>query len=539
MGVIRYQLTLTAPAIFTRGVGDPNTVDSWTHVPGSRILGALAARWLAQHPKADAAADADFQRLFLNGSVCYLHAYPAYDRGTRMLPAPLTLYEPRDTGARGELIDRAIDPQAELDPDLRQAALGYIVWRETRITYYRPALRRHQHHERERVRGRPTDGNIFTYEALPAGSRFSGAILTERDEDEALLASLITRGPLRVGRSLAAEYGGQAEVELIEATRADWQEVTPVFERQTPELLVVTLLSEYLGRNPNGEMTPEAFKADLEDALSTPLIEVHRFVRYHSISGYVAAWSMPRPPHPALAAGSVFLYERPEGMAIPARVLSLGDRRAEGFGRVALDWHGVESDEELKKQEWVSKRPLATISLTPPVGVLQAALWQQWLLERVPLRVGAIHLTHPPPRGRWPSPSSIGTMRGVLARNTGANDAAWQGLVGQQVLDGLQNCKISVPGPRQERFTLHELVLRLLDMPVRAQQQSSTQGTTPDRAIDLAREILVADESVPPFLKEVRLETEAARRVTYALLDAILDHVRRRATEERIDEAEA
>ena len=73
---------------------------------------------------------------------------------------------------------------------------------------------------------------------------------------------------------------------------------------------------------------------------------------------------MPRPSHPALTGGSVLVYQ---GVRLdPVRLKELrwqgiGTRRAEGFGRVAVQWHGA-------RRPALSRKPWSS----PSIGITRA-----------------------------------------------------------------------------------------------------------------------------------------------------------------------
>lgn len=386
--VISYRLTLTAPAVLAMAGGETNTVETRLYISGSTVLGALAWRWLAQHRAcADPAGDPEFRRYFLDSSVRWLNAYAESQNGKRLLPCPLSMV--RRKGESDLTFDRtspAFKGLVEKEPNTQWKPLesSFVQLREIRaealeedeedegfeekksaeyrLSGRKPSLTTCLHHTRDdREAGRSIGGVMFSYVALDAGERFIGHILCETVEDAAIIRALLAAGPLPLGRSRTATYGGWAQVEILnEAAAESWREAPErqefTDEEQEQGRLVVTLLSDYLGVNGHGLPDPLALEQDLGKTLGIDQAPTARFLGSRSVTGYVSHWRMPRPSHPAVTAGSVLVYEnaRPE----PARLAELlwqgiGVRRTEGFGRVTVQWHGaleIQTSEEEEKE---------------------------------------------------------------------------------------------------------------------------------------------------------------------------------------------
>jgi CRISPR-associated protein Csx10 len=120
----------------------------------------------------------------------------------------------------------------------------------------------------------------------------------------------------------------------------DWEEYPsgPPFGSR----VVVTLLSDAILRGPDGQTN-----ADLDGALSR-LLELPdlkaqtSFLQIKTVSGFNRKWGLPLPQTWALAAGSVAVYRADDIDAQQLRAAvrdGIGERRAEGFGRLAVNWH--------------------------------------------------------------------------------------------------------------------------------------------------------------------------------------------------------
>ncbi len=371
--VLTYRLRLAAPVVLAEAGADSSSVETLPYLGGATVLGALAWRWLDRNaPGDDPAGHADFRRLFLDGSARFLNAYVAGSDRSRLLPCPLSLARRKGDGAEPHpAYDRAqpgFDAQRRREPDTQWTPLETPLFvrfkepappddeeedyehtdnTEPRLYGRAPSRRPRLHQARDdREAGRSTEGALFSYVALDASEVLCGHILCEHAADAATIKALLEAGPLPLGRARNAGYGGWAEIEALEEHAAEpWREA-PIRRRSPHEpsdRLVVTLLSDYLGVNAQGQADPAALEDEMRAALGVDNQAQSRFLRGRSVAGYVSHWRMRRPTQPAVAAGSLLVFNgtRPD----PARVAELcwqglGQRRAEGFGRVAVDWHG-------------------------------------------------------------------------------------------------------------------------------------------------------------------------------------------------------
>jgi len=332
--VIEFELELERPAVMAdRSRGDWVT-QSLSYLPGSALLGACATRWLAEHSVSDAACDETFRRLFLDGSVRWLNAYPS-EQGQRCLPAP----------ASWRCDDKAIFDQAheeadeqwneEPDPARWKGVKSGTFFRisDDEVRLLRPTTVMRMHHERDRELGRSQHGELFVHDALAAGQGFRGLVLCESTTDADVILSLLEGTQLAFGRSRTATYGGWARIISSNKRAGDgWSEAPS--PSSGPRALL--LASDYLGRTADGTADPEALRDELTAALGFKPESFYSVRR--EVHGLVGRWQMPRPLHVAVAAGSVIVLP-PKASIDRARLAALlwqgiGERRAEGFGRV-------------------------------------------------------------------------------------------------------------------------------------------------------------------------------------------------------------
>src|SRR4030067_2925008 len=95
MKALTLKIQLIEPVLVNQlGGGDPNSAIGFNFIPGSAIRGAIIGKYLkGKHIDAN---DSEFQRLFLNGSVRFLNAYPQTGINGRSLPTPVSWHKNRD-----------------------------------------------------------------------------------------------------------------------------------------------------------------------------------------------------------------------------------------------------------------------------------------------------------------------------------------------------------------------------------------------------------------------------------------------------------
>jgi CRISPR-associated protein Csx10 len=358
MKIIPYRVTLLEPLLATRIAGDPNSGVSYPYVPGSMVRGAMVTAYMQE--KALAALDAgaeEARRLFFDGRARYLNAYPLDARGGRTLPTPRSLFHVK--GEETPIYDFALETIYEVNDEKVQFVAAAkesqpFCWiDDDQVFFIAPERRVNVHTQRERVKGRATEGGgaVFQYDALEEGQAFAGWVLVDEDADVGLVSSLLQR-IYRFGGSSNSGYGRvSVEVDTPQDAQA-WREIP---ERIAPidagETFVVTLLSDTLVRDAiTGQYT-----WDLQPTLQRLLgVEIERVQpaageeeqrsvwRLEEVGGFNRAWGLPLPQAQAIAGGSAFIFRAgatisPEAIA-RAEWRGIGERRAEGFGRLAFNW---------------------------------------------------------------------------------------------------------------------------------------------------------------------------------------------------------
>jgi CRISPR-associated protein Csx10 len=350
MIALTFELKLQEPVLAAALEGDPNSAVTLPYIPGSLVRGALIGRYLKQHSNHDLAADPNARRLFFDHETRFLNAYPQGENGARTLPTPRSWKVQK--GCKKPIYDLNITPQ--LDPDLpsgemwQPKSLRHAFCRldDDQVILYHPQTQVTIHTQRDQVMGRATEGSgaVFRYEALAPEQTFVGVILCPDDEVAQTLTDLLAEGVLFLGGSRHAGYGlvTQSDIEPSE----EWQEaLSEVADVSPGGRLTFTLLSDALLRDAQGQYVGALTSACLHKYLDAELTldAEHTYTSEGIVGGFNRKWGLPLPQVPVAQAGSVYTFTAEEKISAEklARLLvdGIGERRVEGFGRLACNWH--------------------------------------------------------------------------------------------------------------------------------------------------------------------------------------------------------
>lgn len=389
MNGLVYTLQLIEPILSNSLAGDANSARSLPYVPGGLVRGALIGLYLSENKLDEVdASDEKFRRLFLNGETRYLHAFPcdAKDKD-RTLPPSLAWKVEKDN-SEGSTSGTDIFNLATAIPDqddLKRVSFS-SGWRRGETIYSLEfPLQVNVHTQRDAVLGRAKEGTgaVFRYEALPSGLLVKGIILTPTKKDAEILKILLSEGELLLGKARTAGYGS-VHVQDVKELDTEWREgwcwdeivlenTDEDGEYPEPEPLeeaqqfTLTFLSAGLVRDGRGQYSLDPLPA-LNARLDTSLqvieeslngntnISMQKIFRSPEVvGGFNRTWGLPLPQTAAIAPGSVFVLATEKPIAIKdlcaLEEIGLGERRAEGFGRITIDL------EQPKDIQWVKKEP--------------------------------------------------------------------------------------------------------------------------------------------------------------------------------------
>jgi CRISPR-associated protein Csx10 len=353
MQALGYRIYLDTPLLVTAELSDPNSVQSYSYIPGSTLRGLFVQRYLQR--KTSGAGDVTFRRLFLSGTVRYLNGYLVHNE-QRTLPTPHALH--RDKYAQTKTTRNFAVSDRPDEGRWQPLRKPYLIADNEGIVLVKPSFELDVHVWRDPVMGRAwiersnanhsrrddgeARGAVFRYEALATGQTFEAMVLVDDDTDLKEIELLLGKNPVdcRLGRSRSAGYG-QATIERL-AVEANWTE-TPSAPFETNAPLTLTLLSDAILRDACGTAVDVVDSDILTAYLGAPveLVEEHSFTSATITGGFNCTWELPVDQAPALAAGSVICVRLKAGAALDTAALTtygIGERRVEGFGRVAINW---------------------------------------------------------------------------------------------------------------------------------------------------------------------------------------------------------
>ncbi|HAO11734.1 MAG TPA: hypothetical protein DCQ51_11335 [Planktothrix sp. UBA8407] len=378
MSAITFTLHTQQPILATSFQGDPNSDVSYPYIPGSMIRGALIGRYLKHntHIGDDILADIQVRHLFFSGQVRYLNAYllTQEKHQPRSLPTPRSWFqnkgeEPPMQGdnkkspmkiydlSRMELTDLEDedeeDENSKISPKTVKQQFCSVNSKEVKL--YTEKRRINIHNQRHRSKGRSTEavGEVFRYEALDTNQKFQSVILCEEKDRQVLEELLNENDNIWLGGSQSAGYGHTKISEL--QFHKTWDEVgknQSLENRIESEYFQITLLSDMIIQNECGQYVVEPPIQLLAESLDIEPEQLKLQKGYMSntlIGGFNKKWGLPLPQVPAIASGSVFVFQSLSLDLQRVKDLEfygLGERTVEGFGRVAVNWLNLDNNTE-------------------------------------------------------------------------------------------------------------------------------------------------------------------------------------------------
>lgn len=376
MKALTFNLRLIEPVLAARPEsGEENSSTSYNFIPGSMIRGALIKRYTSS----SLLDDTQGRRLFLEGQLRFLNAYPYYlSEKIRMLPRPASWMVAKDQADEpgAAVHDFAVKVDTQLG-NTKNPKGDYCARVNSAVELYTPASQVNVHNASDdpsvKVAGKSF---VYRYETIAAGEMLSAAIIGDDVTALNLIKTLLGTEVL-LGGSHTAGYG-RAQVMDVVLEENDWHEYAP--DATPADAVIVTLLSDTIVRGKDGQVA-----GDLDDALGSALSiqglkHIRTYKRLRISGGFNRKAGLPLPQEWSIQAGSVFVY--PAGTIDVARLRGLledglGERRIEGFGRIAINWF---------TQSQLTRQPYSVAQLDPQAVSLStesAALAKQMATRRL------------------------------------------------------------------------------------------------------------------------------------------------------------
>jgi CRISPR-associated protein Csx10 len=244
------------------------------------------------------------------------------------------------------------------------------------VTYLMKPARQINVHNASTNRNRKSaiDSQVYRYEALAAGQSFAGVIVAQPEVDLTKLELLLgdEMMVMVLGGSHTGGYGRVVVSDIQE--ESNWEEYTP--EEAIPETVIITLLSDTILRSPSGQLSTELAVALGVNQKLLNSNDYRAYQRIRVVGGWNRKWGLPLPQAWALQAGSVFRFPAAavDEVALQAFVeRGIGERRAEGFGRIALNWHTQATRKRSKIEKARASGELPPLSARSKVLALRMA----------------------------------------------------------------------------------------------------------------------------------------------------------------------
>ena len=491
--------------------GDPNSAIGFEFIPGSVIRGALIGKYLQGETKSSIdAEDAEFRELFFDGAVRFLNAYPSNKDNSRSLSTPLSWHvEKGDPGniiydfATGDFSDNG-----ENDPERNWKKVSepfcYLFENDEGegIILYQPSNQVQIHIFRaNRQRETAGESTIFRYQALEAGQDFSSVILAENELCFKKIKDLLTEGAtFNFGKSHLASYG---HVKINNINICDnWGEYITVGDEED-NTIVVTLLSDTLIRDKN----TGAYSTNINSVLGVESKSLKKaFVSTRIRGGFNNTWNLPLPQVLAIRAGSVFVYEKSSELLDrleTLKITGIGEKRAEGYGRIAVNWHqvnGIKAEKEEFKESTLPyeiKDPDSLFLAKRMVNRMTKEKLDQYLIKAV----NRLEIN----KDSIPKKSQLSRMRVIVRRSLNENDLS-------MVIDHMKKMKKTA----SDQFQNAQIEGESLEQWIKA-LVLNPQSVWDSKALQVHQNNL-------PSLGKIKsdLSDDLAREYTVRLIDAIL-----------------
>ena len=318
-----YTVRLDSPVM----IPGKNSMETLDYLPGTAVLGALAAKYLANGGDAQSS---EFREIFLEDNVIFSDLY--ISKGNKCAePAPAVLGKTKtDKSIRTVFRDENADLSVHSDketPIVKPFKGGYLYGAEEIKTRSETIY----HNGKQKNRGKL----LYTQECLCEDQLFSGSIVGAGKYLNKIMP-LLSDLSINLGRSKTSQYSTCSIVadSIIEIT-ADGSEKTNgrIFAVLCSDVLV---LDEYANFSTDVKVLTDEVLKDISDGAEKNSLDIrHSAIRYKSVMGYVSVGRFKKSHIRAFEKGSTLCFNG--SFNIPkSKYLHIGERQNEGYGLIKL-----------------------------------------------------------------------------------------------------------------------------------------------------------------------------------------------------------
>ncbi len=334
----RLRLVVETPVVIADGVAG-NVIETRDTISGTALLGTVLG-----HTALRSAKGALESTTLGLGDIRIGDAVPAGPDGAPAYATPLT-WQRNDKGRSAAVVNVAITPSDARSRTMsgRIASASQVGdkterrWQHVTIS---KAISTHAIIDDEARRPTTDSGGVFVYLGIEPGTTLISDIVLPAGTE----LTLGEGQELRFGRSRKDDFGLVRVVEQPE--RVQPAEPTAAVPLGDGAPLHIWCISDVLVRNDRLSPDPSAHQLarTIAEALGQSPDDVvvkQQWIKVARREGFGVAWGRPRSSHLALAAGSVVIMQlpsRPDPQRLAdLELLGIGERQAEGFGRVRFN----------------------------------------------------------------------------------------------------------------------------------------------------------------------------------------------------------
>ncbi|MBB1420789.1 hypothetical protein H5200_02505 [Pseudoalteromonas sp. SG43-7] len=370
---IYYSLTTLDPVIVSQSTATTNNHECLDYIPGSAILGALAARLYTQLD------DTTSWQIFHSGGVKFGPCYPTIDQ-QQALPIPASWHFPKGQDPSKDQALNQVQIYNQASPHfVRQDQVQYKQCRDGYINAHTKKANIKQgmtvKTAIERQTGIAKESSLFSFAYLDAKQTFIGWIESDNPQQLAVIREQL-KGQFTIGRSRNTEFG-RVMINIIDQPSQSQPEVHI-------ETLTIWCLSDCQCFNQQGLVT---LTPDLTDLISTAqgtLNAQKSFIRSHRVRRFNQKRQGLDSEQLLIAKGSVLVYK----LNKPLTVEQLSALQQQGMGinqQQGLGWISVNptwANQQQLQQDAIFKAVTLPNTQVENFNDEPTSVLTKWLAER-------------------------------------------------------------------------------------------------------------------------------------------------------------